>query len=308
MKGLINFHKQVGTGMKSYMDKPGWNMIKGIRPPIEQTIGRLQYYRAENEPFVPDSVKWAIRMPERHAMREYALTYQDEVIKQCQEFYNEHYKHDLLDNRKDIDVTKMTLRECERLAVASQHMHDNQESLFALQEECAKIDVDVQTTYLKIVEMLDRTAQQINETEEQTYGQVREHCNNQLRSHEDTGLMAVISLQGGSISLENLAIVEKVAETNAEMANHASQLRSLALARAQLLNVRDEVMDAFSSKVDMSNKATAYDSREAKKEYEQFHAQVGADYEQVSGDAKIFKDQVDTLRSGDVKTLLEQID
>ena len=40
--------------------------------------GKLQYYRAENEPFLPDSVKWAIRMPDRIAIRELALSYEEE--------------------------------------------------------------------------------------------------------------------------------------------------------------------------------------------------------------------------------------
>ena len=54
-------------------------MFPLCKPAIDQTPGRLQYYRAENEPFLPDSVKWAIRMPSRFATRELALTYQEET-------------------------------------------------------------------------------------------------------------------------------------------------------------------------------------------------------------------------------------
>ena len=60
------------------MDKKSEFILKGKSYTISQTPGKLQYYRAENEPFLPDSVKWAIRMPDRIAIRELALSYEEE--------------------------------------------------------------------------------------------------------------------------------------------------------------------------------------------------------------------------------------
>ena len=37
--------------------------------------GKLQYYRAEMEPYVPDEIKWQIRVPTRFVMRELKVTY-----------------------------------------------------------------------------------------------------------------------------------------------------------------------------------------------------------------------------------------
>jgi hypothetical protein len=53
--------------------------LEGAHPPIWQTPGRLQYYRAENEPFLPDSVKWGLRYPTRYATRELKLAYKPKV-------------------------------------------------------------------------------------------------------------------------------------------------------------------------------------------------------------------------------------
>ena len=65
--------------MQKSMAKKDTFPLYGCGPVIDQTPGRLQYYRAENEPFLPDSVKWAIRMPNRIATRELALNYEEEA-------------------------------------------------------------------------------------------------------------------------------------------------------------------------------------------------------------------------------------
>jgi len=76
MKSLLAGYKVVGSRYQKRMNKQAvFPFDKSTKPFIDQTPGRLQYYKAENEPFIPDNVKWAIRMPKNYAMRAETLDY-----------------------------------------------------------------------------------------------------------------------------------------------------------------------------------------------------------------------------------------
>jgi len=66
---LITFYASVGRSANKELSKKGPHIFEGVKPPIWQTPGRVQYYRAENEPFLPSSVKWDLRYPTRYATR-----------------------------------------------------------------------------------------------------------------------------------------------------------------------------------------------------------------------------------------------
>lgn len=53
MKKLFSLYKGVGSGVQASMSRKANFIIDGAEPAIWQTPGRLQYYRAENEPFLP---------------------------------------------------------------------------------------------------------------------------------------------------------------------------------------------------------------------------------------------------------------
>jgi hypothetical protein len=54
-------------------------LFTGIGPMAPATPGRLQYYKVDHEPFLPDDVKWAIRMCNKVVVREFALNYEEDV-------------------------------------------------------------------------------------------------------------------------------------------------------------------------------------------------------------------------------------
>jgi hypothetical protein len=76
---VLNTYKAVGQKVNRQMNSRSSNLLMNAKPCIGQTPGRVQYYRAENEPFLPDEIKWKISMPERIAVRELALDYEEEV-------------------------------------------------------------------------------------------------------------------------------------------------------------------------------------------------------------------------------------
>jgi len=79
MKNLLRMYTNVGRATEKELAKKGQDLLNRATPPIWQTPGRLQYYKAENEPFVPDQIKWAVRMPNRYAVRTLNYRYESEV-------------------------------------------------------------------------------------------------------------------------------------------------------------------------------------------------------------------------------------
>ena len=54
MKRLLQAYQGVGrTVAKNNAPYTGPFILEGASPPVWQTPGRLQYYKAENEPFLP---------------------------------------------------------------------------------------------------------------------------------------------------------------------------------------------------------------------------------------------------------------
>jgi hypothetical protein len=57
MKSLLSVYKNVGKSVQGAMTRKESFLLHGAEPCISQTPGRLQYYRAENEPFIPGKLE-----------------------------------------------------------------------------------------------------------------------------------------------------------------------------------------------------------------------------------------------------------
>ena len=53
MKKVLNLYTGVGKQVRASMNSHAPFLFEGPKPPTWQTPGRLQYYRAENEIFLP---------------------------------------------------------------------------------------------------------------------------------------------------------------------------------------------------------------------------------------------------------------
>ena len=103
-----------GKTLQASLNKKAKFILEGAHPVIGQTPGRLQYYRAENEPFLPPSVKWAVRFPTRYAVSALNLRYEGQVQDEINNFIGKHIKHDYLDSTRNLNLD-LTLREAEFL-------------------------------------------------------------------------------------------------------------------------------------------------------------------------------------------------
>jgi hypothetical protein len=80
--------------------------------------GRVQYYRAECLPFIPDEVKCQLRFPKAYTGSQRNMRYLDQVREQTQLFTKSKISHNYFTGEQDIPLTS-TLEEIEVLNAAN---------------------------------------------------------------------------------------------------------------------------------------------------------------------------------------------
>mmetsp|Transcript_8262 Transcript_8262/g.10825 ORF Transcript_8262/g.10825 Transcript_8262/m.10825 type:complete len:132 (-) Transcript_8262:1095-1490(-) len=131
--------------MNKFMNwKQAQHPLAGMEMFVPQTPGKVQYYRAENEPFIPDEYKYQIRMPERYAMSKPSLAHLDEVEQKMNEFMANQIKFDYVKGARPIDLN-LTMREASILASANDEIKNSAANgeLQKLLGKCSEIDTEV---------------------------------------------------------------------------------------------------------------------------------------------------------------------
>lgn len=201
----------------------------------------------------------------------------------------------------------MTLKESEFLYSANEKIKEMAKSgeLQSLHTKCNDLESAVETGYLKVVDHLDRALAQIAQTEQDIYQSL--DSVDRLRSHNSSSIADVLSFSAGSVALDNYVIVSGAAEKNAELANQANSLKQLIGARAWILMARVHLLEEFVDKLGKNDSAAKAELRETRTERDTYANAFGGDCSTVTGDAKIFKEQVDALRSGEMKDLFTKM-
>ena len=97
-------------------------------------------------------------MPERFAMREESLMYNDKIQEQILTFLGTTIKQDYLQGNRDVNLD-LKVSEASKLFNASDSVRAKAESgeLQALHDRCAQQAKSVETGYIKVMNDLDRT-------------------------------------------------------------------------------------------------------------------------------------------------------
>lgn len=159
-------------------------------------------------------------------------------------------------------------------------------------EKCSALEDSVAGGYLKVVDQLDRSLQQINETEDDIYDSLRDSKDlERLRFHSDPQYKVLdsLSLSSGNRSVENLAIVQGCDGAAVE----AETLLQLVGARALIMMAKAQVADEYATRIAKEDAAAAADVREYVKLRDSLVAAYGDDFDNLAGDAKIFQEQVE---------------
>ena len=102
-------------------------------------------------------------------------------------------------------------------------------------------------------------------------------------------------------------IVDGAAERNPEIAAQANTLKQLIGARAWIMMAKVHLLEEYVDKVEKNDATAKVELREARIARDACASVFGGDCSAVSGDAKIFKEQVDALRSGEMATLFDHM-
>ncbi len=250
----------------------------------------MQYYTADHYPYLPDEIKWGVRMCNRVAVRDFQLKYESTVREQIEAYLAKNMQHDLLGGNRELNLD-LSVRECEYLFTASDEVKALAESgeLAKLHGRCAELEEAVATGFLKVTDQFDRALQQISQSEEEVYESLLEKGLERVRSHNDASYLDNFTFNAGNRSVENLIIVQG----SGEHAAQADVLRQLVGARAHILAAKCEVTSEFLAKVAKGDAAVQADLREYIMLRDDLVAAYDGDSQDVTGDAKIFKEQVD---------------
>lgn len=136
---------------------------------------------------------------------------------------------------------------------------------------------------------------QITDIEEEVYESLELDY---IRSHKKNEFTSMIF--GNNASIENYILVQSAAETNSEIAAQANQLKQLLGARAIVLQTKIDLLTTEEGEADFTYSVeNTVALQEAKNE---FLSAYGSDLIEISGDAKIFKEQMEALRNGELST------
>jgi len=155
---LLRMYTKVGKATERELaKKTDASMLLNATPPIWQTPGRLQYYKAENEPFIPDQIKWAVRMPNRYAVRTLSYRYEDEVQEKINSFVGTALPFDYMQGNRELNLD-LTLKEASHMYSANDNIKSLAQSgeLQALHARFSELGEATSTGYVQVMDQLDR--------------------------------------------------------------------------------------------------------------------------------------------------------
>lgn len=246
-----------------------------------------------------DDIKWAIRMPERHAVSILPKTYESHAQAILKKLVKKNLDWGKLP--KDQDPLDLTMQEAAALfhkgywIKKAKTPKEEVRAFFAEKDEIAKL---LRTNYDLSLEQLQNTLEQIKQSEAEVYEALKTDENG-LRAHKDTGVFDMLSVSNSCIALENLHEVERMAMTDADAAVHAKQLSELIGARAVTYQAMVDLQEMYFHDINFTND----DVYELEAMRDTYMRAYNGDILQVTGDAKIFKEQVDTIREGAMTNL-----
>lgn len=186
-------------------------------------------------------------------MRGPSHAYNTEVKNEILNFLAQNVKHDYMQGSRDINLD-LTLEEASKLYEAGDQIRELAESgeLQALHQRCVNQAKAVDTGYIKVMDLLDKTGQQINEAEADIYEDLVSSELDGLRRIDsgyqgDRSVFDSLSGLMSDASLENYEIVKRAAEAKGDSDVIAAErsLKSLLMARARMYAAKAAIQEAM---------------------------------------------------------------
>lgn len=321
MKSLLKTYESIGKGMGKFMNwRATQHPLAGMEMFVPQTPGKIQYYRAENEPFIPDEIKYQIRMPTRYAKSQAQMAYLNEVEEKMSEFLAKQIHFDYLKGDRPIDLN-LTLQEVSVLASANEEIKNSAANgeLQKLLGKCAEIDNEVQTGYLKVMDALEDLLRQIQNNEDDVYTQLVDDLQIEgiaVHAEQDNSLLS-FAPSAGSIAIQNLTLIKdhinsvENEDTRSEFINLHAELHALMGARVEVLNAQLTLQESLVENVTKDDPAASNDLSEIQDNHNKFkdaYENNKPEKEAADSDAKVLMGAVQELFGGRMNVLMTRME
>jgi hypothetical protein len=217
--------------------------------------GRLQYYRAEALPFIPNEIKTQLRFPKAYANSVGSQRYLDQVRAETQEFINENIKQNYFSGEATVGLNA-TLGEAEVMFAASDNvkaLSDNGE-LKALHERFNTLSESAQKEYLSVRERVESIITATQSKEDEIYNEItRDFPDVALGLHNsETQAFSSVFNHRGFISVWNLEAIEAeiTANGDAMLENHRNTLHALLAVKVEALDTNIILQKTWIDNVD----------------------------------------------------------
>jgi hypothetical protein len=135
--------------------------------------GRVQYYRAEALPFIPDEIKTQLRFPKAYAVSEMNMRYHDQVLAETQNFMRAKINQNYFNGDSEVPLDA-TLAEAEVLFAAGDNVKAlaNSGELKALHERVGRLGEASQSEYLAVRDRVDNIIAAAQSKEDEIYNEI----------------------------------------------------------------------------------------------------------------------------------------
>lgn len=221
--------------------------------------GRVQYYRAECLPFVPDEIKCQLRFPKAYAKRQENLRYLDQVREQTRAFLESHVKQNYFSGESEVPFTA-SVQEAEVLFSASDNVKElaASGSLKQLHDQCTQLTEAAESQYIGTKDKLENIIDAINSKEDEVVEGIVEDfelvglkLNNQAGDASINNVIAYF--RGGNLSAENMATVQAAlgsSDDASSLKKELGKLEALAAAKVEVLKELIELQSAYNDNVE----------------------------------------------------------
>ena len=248
-------------------------------------------------------------------MRSASFAYNDEIKSEILNFLGKSIKHDYMQGSRDINLD-LTVQECQALYESSDQIREMAESgeLQALHQRCVDQAKAVDTGYIKVMDLLDKTGQQINEAEADIYEDLVSAELEGLQRLDsgyqgDRSILDTLSGVFGDASLENYEIVKRAAEAkgDSDVINAERSLKSLLMARARLFSAKAAIQEAIIQRMsDDQVHAVQQELDEFRETARRFG--IASESEETASSDDVYSTQLQQIFDGDMAQLMRDID
>lgn len=222
------------------------------------TPGRVQYYRAEALPFVPNEIKTQLRFPKAYAKSQMNLRYLDQVKKQTQDFLDQTFPQNYFTGEDKVTLS-ITMDEAYSMFNASEAVKEMASSgaMNQLHQRVKNAHEAATSHYESVFGSLHSVINTAQSKEDEVIDQIHEAFPGlYLRKNDSTSQNVFSMLRSSSLtSVNNLAALHnhssQVAEDDHHLFNeYQAKLNSLLMVQGEALEQLIILQDSWNSTVE----------------------------------------------------------